>query len=100
MTEDGYADGPSMDAAGVLHVGLFNGWGVARFAPDGTRIGKIDVPVQTVTKAAFGGPDLRDLYMTTAWLGNADKRAEQPTLGGLYRVRVETPGLPQNRIKL
>ena len=99
-TDDGYADGPSMDAQGVLHVGLFNGWGVARFSPEGERIGTIRAPVQTVTKAAFGGPDLRDLYMTTAWLGNADKRAEQPTLGGLYRVSVDTPGLPQHRIKL
>ncbi len=100
VTEDGYADGPSMDAEGVLHVGLFNGWGVARFSPAGERIGKIEAPVQTVTKAAFGGPDLRDLYLTTAWLGNADKRASQPTLGGLFRVRVETPGLPQNLITL
>jgi xylono-1,5-lactonase len=100
VTEDGYADGPSMDSDGVLHVGLFNGWGVAKFSPDGERIGKIEVPVQTVTKAAFGGEDLRDVYMTTAWLGNADKRGEQPTLGGLYRVRVETPGLPQNKIRL
>ena len=87
VTDDGYADGPSMDSAGVLHVGLFNGWGVAQFSPEGERIGKIDMPVQTVTKAAFGGEDLRDLYMTTAWLGNADKRGEQPTLGGLYRLR-------------
>ena len=70
------------------------------FAPSGQRIGKIALPVQTVTKAAFGGADLLDLYCTTAWLGNADKRGEQPTLGGLYRVRVETPGLPQNRISL
>tara|TARA_R110002167_G_scaffold17426_11_gene66530 strand:+ start:100 stop:954 length:855 start_codon:yes stop_codon:yes gene_type:complete len=100
VTEDGFADGPSMDSAGVLHVGLFNGWGVARFDPSGERIGTIRLPVQTVTKAAFGGPDLRDLYCTTAWLGNADKRDEQPTLGGLYRVKVETPGLPQNRIRL
>ncbi|QDH72799.1 SMP-30/gluconolactonase/LRE family protein [Brevundimonas sp. M20] len=100
VTEDGYADGPSMDEAGVLHVGLFNGWGVARFAPDGTRIGKIELPVQTVTKAAFGGDDLKSLFCTTAWLGNADKRAEQPTLGGLYALRVETPGLPQARVKL
>jgi len=99
-TEDGFADGPSVDAEGVLHVGLFNGWGVARFSPAGERIGTIRLPVQTVTKAAFGGTDLRDLYCTTAWLGNADKRPEQPTLGGLYRVRVETPGLPQARIKL
>ncbi|MFN3668237.1 MAG: SMP-30/gluconolactonase/LRE family protein [Brevundimonas sp.] len=99
-TEDGYADGPSMDAAGVLHVGLFNGWGVARFAPSGERLGTLPLPVQTVTKAAFGGTDLRDLYCTTAWLGNADRREEQPTLGGLFRVRVDTPGLPQNRIRL
>lgn len=100
VADDGFTDGPSMDAGGVLHVGLFNGWGVARFAPSGERIGTIRLPVQTVTKAAFGGEDLRDLYCTTAWLGNADKRTAQPTLGGLYRVRVETPGLPQNRIRL
>lgn len=100
ITGDGFADGPSVDVDGVLHVGLFNGWGVARFSPSGERIGTIRLPVQTVTKAAFGGADLRDLYCTTAWLGNADKRAEQPTLGGLYRVRVETPGLPQARVKL
>ena len=56
--------------------------------------------IQTVTKAAFGGPDGRDLYCTSAWLGNADKRAAQPTLGGLYHLRVETPGLPQHRIAL
>ncbi len=99
ITEDGFADGPSVDADGVLHVGLFNGWGVARFSPSGQRIGTIRLPVQTVTKAAFGGTDRRDLYCTTAWLGNADKRAEQPTLGGLYRVRVETPGLPQALIR-
>lgn len=100
ITTDGFADGPSVDADGVLHVGLFNGWGVARFSPAGERIGTIRLPVQTVTKAAFGGSDLRDLYCTTAWLGNADKRAEQPALGGLYRVRVETPGLPQALIRL
>ncbi|WP_309629853.1 SMP-30/gluconolactonase/LRE family protein [Brevundimonas sp.] len=99
-TADGFADGPSVDSEGVLHVALFNGWGVARFSPEGERIGTIRFPVQTVTKAAFGGDDLRDLYCTTAWLNNADKRAVQPTLGGLFRVRVETPGLPQYRVRL
>lgn len=99
-TDDGFADGPSVDALGVLYVGLFNGWGVARFSPAGERLGTIRLPVQTVTKAAFAGDDLRDLYCTTAWLGNADKRAAQPHLGGLYRLRVETPGLPPARIAL
>jgi sugar lactone lactonase YvrE len=93
---DGYCDGPSVDADGVLHVGLFNGWGVARFDPSGRRLENIPFPVMTVTKAAFGGDDLRTLFCTTAWLNNSDKRAEQPTLGGLYSVRVERPGLPQS----
>lgn len=99
-TPDGFADGPAVDAEGVLHVGLFNGWGIARFAPSGARIGTIRFPVQTVTKGAFAGDDLRDLYCTTAWFNNADKKAEQPGLGGLFEVRVETPGLPQHRVRL
>jgi xylono-1,5-lactonase len=97
----GYADGPSVDSAGVLHVGLFAGWGVARYAPDARYLGKIDFPVSAVTKAAFGDDDLKTLYCTTAWLGqDAETRAAQPTAGGLYRVRVDTPGQPQNRIRL
>ena len=83
------------DADGVVHVGLFNGGGVARFSPTGESLEMIRLPVVTCTKSAFGGDDLRDLYCTTAWLNNADKRAEQPTLGGLYRVRVDRPGQPQ-----
>lgn len=98
--EGGYPDGLAIDSAGVLHVGLFNGGAVARFSPDGERLADIPFPVMTVTKAAFGGEDLRTLYCTTAWLGNADHRVEQPTLGGLFRVRVETPGLPPTLARL
>ena len=95
------ADGPSVDAAGVVHVGLFNGWGVARFSPSGEPLAKIEMPVQTVTKAAFGGDDLRTLYCTTAWLGQSEQtRRDQPTLGGLYAVRVQTPGMRQALIRL
>jgi sugar lactone lactonase YvrE len=100
-TEDGYCDGPSVDSAGTVHVGLFGGWGVARFAPDGRLLGKISFPVSAVTKAAFGGDDLKTLYCTTAWLGqDAKARAGQPLAGGLFKVRLETPGLPQNLIRL
>ena len=57
--------------------------------------------IKAVTKAAFGDDDLKTLYCTTAWLGqDADTRAGQPAAGGLFRLRVDTPGLPQNRIRL
>lgn len=99
-TEDGSPDGPTVDSQGVVHVGLFNGWGVARFSPAGERIGTIRLPVISVTKAVFGDDDFCSLYCTTAWLFNADKRADQPGLGGLWRVRVETPGLPQALVRV
>lgn len=98
--DDGFPDGLAVDAAGVLHVGLFNGSGVARFSPEGERLEGIAFPVVTVTKPAFGGQDLRTLYCTTAWLANEHRRAGQPTLGGLFRVRVDTPGLPPSLVKL
>lgn len=100
-TSEGFPDGPTVDSAGVLHIGLFNGSGIARFAATGEALPGIAFPVCTVTKAAFGDDDLRTLYCTTAWLGqDAATRAEQPTLGGLFRVRVATPGLAQASIRI
>ncbi len=70
-----------------------------RYAPDGRKVSKLAMPVANVTKAAFGGKDLRTLYITTAWKGLSDKeRKEQPTAGGLFRVRVDVAGLPQGII--
>lgn len=100
MTE-GYCDGPCVDSAGVVHVGLFGGWGVDRYAPDGRRLEKIRFPCSAVTKASFGDSDLRGLYCTTAWKGqDATERKAQPYAGALFRVQMETPGLPQNLIRL
>lgn len=95
-TADGFADGPSVDSLGVVHVGLFNGYGVARYSPTGVQLPTIHFPVATVTKAAFGGDDLRTLFCTTAWLGQSEQtRTQQPTLGGLYALRAKDPGLAQ-----
>lgn len=99
--EDGYPDGPCVDADGVLHVGLFGGWGVDRFDAEGRRLERISLPVPAVTKACFAGDDLRTLYFTTAWMGmDSDLRAATPTAGGLFRLTVDRPGLPQNLIRL
>ena len=99
--DEGFCDGPSVDSAGTVHIGLFNGWGIARFAPDGTSLGKIEMPVPAITKAVFGDDDLKTLYITTARLHQSDEQlAQTPTAGGLFRLRVDTPGQAQNLIKL
>jgi D-xylonolactonase len=92
----GYPDGPSVDAEGCLWTGVFGGWGLQRYSPAGELLGTLRLPCSAVTKAAFGDEDLRTLYITTAHVAlNAEERRHQPLAGGLFRVRVDVPGLPQ-----
>jgi sugar lactone lactonase YvrE len=97
----GYPDGPAVDAEGCVWTGLFGGWGLRRYAPTGEQLAFIRFPCANVTKPAFGGPELKTLYATTAWKGlSAAERAGQPLAGGLFRFAVDTPGLPQNELRL
>lgn len=99
--EPGAPDGSTVDAEGCVWVALWGGWGVNRYAPSGERIAHISLPVSNVTKVAFGGDDLRTLYITSAWKGlPPDARARQPLAGGLFALRVETPGLDQGMLAL
>jgi sugar lactone lactonase YvrE len=92
----GYPDGPAVDAEGCVWTGLFGGWGLDRYAPDGRLMQHVSLPVANVTKPAFGGEDLRTVYVTTAWKGlSAADRSSQPLAGGLFAFRTEVPGLPQ-----
>jgi D-xylonolactonase len=98
---DGHPDGPVIDSAGCVWVGLFGGWGVNRYSPSGELLGKLSLPVANCTKAAFGGTDLRTLYVTSAWKGlTAEQRMQQSLAGGLFAVRVDTPGLPAYAVDL
>jgi sugar lactone lactonase YvrE len=66
------ADGMAVDAEGHLWVAVFGAGQVRRYAPDGELRMVIDVPHPAPTSCAFGGEDLRDLYITT---GGGDRRA-------------------------
>lgn len=95
-----YPDGPVVDVNGCVWVGLYGGWGVSRFSPQGELLDTLALPVANCTKAAFGGDDLRTMYVTTAWQGLSDEqRKEQPLAGGLFACRSETPGLPQHEVR-
>lgn len=91
----GYPDGPVVDSAGTVWLGLFGGWGVVRFAPNGTLLGRMEIPAANVTKIAFGGPDLKTVYVTTARIGLSESELErQPDAGSLFAFAAETAGLP------
>lgn len=95
----GWPDGPVVDAEGCVWTGLFGGWGVRRYSPQGALIGSVRFPVANVTKIAFGGADLKTVYATTARKGlDAAALAKQPLAGGLFRFDSDVAGLPQNII--
>jgi gluconolactonase len=86
---DGMPDGMTVDAEGGLWVAVVAGPGeVVRFKPDGALDRRIKVPAKTITSVAFGGPDMRDLYVVTA---NNDNRELK---GTVFRTRADIPGLP------
>lgn len=79
----GFPDGLTVDADGCVWVALWDGGAVRRYTPDGELDRAIELPTPRVTACAFGGPDLTDLYITTARVGLA---APHPTAGSLLVV--------------
>ncbi len=100
-TKDGYPDGPAVDAEGCIWIGLYTGWAVRRYSPAGELLETIRFPVSAITKVAFGGPDLKTVYATTArkHLSEADLQKE-PLAGDLFAFRSSVPGIPGNEISI
>ena len=96
--EHGIPDGLTLDAEGYVWVALWRGSAVHRYAPNGTLAAVVRVPTSCPTACAFGGPDLRDLFITTAAIELTDReRAEQPLAGGLFVCRPGAAGRAPNR---
>lgn len=65
---DGYPDGMQVHADGSLWIAFWDGACLRRFAPDGTLIQTIDLPVQRPTSLAFA-PELNSVFVTSASIG-------------------------------
>lgn len=94
----GHPDGMSIDSDGMLWVAHFGGFGVYRWNPEnGELLEKIDLPCPNVTSCAFGGDDLRTLYITTArHKMSADDLRVYSRAGGLFAVKTAVQGVPCN----
>jgi L-arabinonolactonase len=88
-------DGATIDAKGYLWSANIEGWGIARFAADGTLDRRLELPVQRPTSVIFGGEDLSTLFITTASRRlTPEQLSAQPLAGAILAVRVDVPGLP------
>lgn len=88
----GFPDGLTVDAEGCVWVALWDGSAVRRYTPAGALDRTVALPVRRPTACAFGGRDLRDLYISTARGGLP---APHPLSGSLLVVPGAGQGLPQ-----
>lgn len=88
----GFPDGLTVDAEGCVWVALWEGSAVRCYTPDGELDRVIALPVPRVTACAFAGPDLTDLYITTARVGLA---SPPPLAGSVFVVPGAGKGLTQ-----
>ena len=96
--DQGYPDGMSIDAEGMLWIAHWDGGSVRRWDPKtGKLLRSITIPAARVTSCAFGGRNLDQLYVTSARIGlDADALDSQPHAGALFRIDPDVSGVPAN----
>lgn len=96
---EGMPDGLTVDAEGFLWIAHWFGGCVTRYDPDGKRERKVELPATQTSSLAFGGPELDEIYVTTAAMNNCLMLApegydpERVLVGGaLYRFKAGMQG--------
>lgn len=92
-------DGMTMDTNGKLWVAMYNGYKVKRVDPEtGDTLQEITLPVPQVTSCTFGGPEMNELFITTAREHMSDEDVEEyPLSGSLFKVELPETGHPPTR---
>jgi len=95
---DGYPDGLVVDTQGYVWNGRWGGARIVRYAPEGRVDRTYHLPVEVGTCIGFGGPDMTDLYVATAWYGmTPEERRSHVGAGDLFRIRTDVTGAVERR---
>ncbi len=86
-------DGSCVDAEGHLWNAEYAGGSVVRYAPDGSIVQRIALPVSHPTCCCFGGERLDRLYITSASEPlSAEERAAEPLAGRVLVIALDGNG--------
>jgi sugar lactone lactonase YvrE len=80
-------DGLAVDTEGSVWVAVWGGGVIQRYSKDGQLTGEARLPAAHVTSCAFAGPDLDQLYITTA-------AGPGSSAGALFTCPAGVTGLP------
>ena len=91
----GTPDGMTIDNKGNLWVACFGDAAVRCFSPAGIQLDEVFFPVTQVTSCTFGGPDLADLYVTSAaYRLRAEQLKREPHAGATFVCHPGAVGMP------
>lgn len=89
-------DGGTVDSEGNYWTAFFRGGKVVQLSPYGKIVAEYPIPAMCPTMCAFGGADLKTLYVTTArQMRDPDELARLPQSGGVFAMRVHVPGIAE-----
>jgi sugar lactone lactonase YvrE len=96
--DDGYPDGMTTDADGRIWIAHWGAACVTCHDPDTAQeLLRVPLPADHITNMAFGGPELKTLFITSARFGLSEAQlAAQPLAGGLFAVETTATGKPAN----
>lgn len=105
--EHGVPDGLTVDADGYIWCAHWFGEAIFRYRPDGSLERHIRIPASQTSSLAFGGPDLTDIFVTSAALPDALSLApagfdpETARSGGqLFHLNLSIPGKLDYRARI
>jgi D-xylono/L-arabinono-1,4-lactonase len=85
---EGTPDGLTLDVRDRIYTARWGGSSVLEMTEAAAIVRRLELPVPRVSSAAFGGPELDTLYVTTAGGREGANTAD----GTLYRMKLETRG--------
>lgn len=87
--DGGRPDGLAVDSEGNVWCAMNRVGKVRLYSPEAEILGEWELPVHGVTAVTLGGPDLRDVFITTS-----RETADEPHAGAVFHMRTAVPGQP------
>jgi len=94
---EGRPDGMTVDAEGFVWGARWDGSRLVRYTCNGELERDFAFPCKKVSSLIFAGPDLTDIYVTTAGGGQPD---QGEGAGALFRLNLGILGLPEFRSRI
>ncbi|MXU66500.1 SMP-30/gluconolactonase/LRE family protein [Oceanomicrobium pacificus] len=93
-------DGAVVDSEGAIWVACWGASQVMRLSPEGKVLRTEKLPAAQTTCPAFGGDDLRTLFVTSAWQGLPEVERGPTEAGAVFSLPIAVAGLEDPVVSL